>query len=205
MFNKYFLKNQFPGFFIVIEGLDGSGKTTQAEFLFRKLKNKAVLTSEPSKEGLGYLIKGFLKREIDPLALQLLFAADRAIHLKKKVIPLLKKGKIVICDRYFFSSFAYGGLNLNKKWLFEINKNFIYPDLVFFLDVSPEECLRRIKERGSKRTIFERKVKLEKVRGNYKELSKEMPNFYVIDAEKSKEIVSQEIFNILDKSKRFNF
>ena len=101
------LKNPYSGKLIVFEGLDGSGKSTQAELLFSFLKSKGKkvhLTSEPTRYLIGGLIKSWVTHDWQstPECLQLLFAADRAHHLDKEIIPLLKKGITVISDRYFF-------------------------------------------------------------------------------------------------------
>lgn len=167
------------GFFIVIEGLDGSGKSLQSRLLAEYLKNKnldVILTFEPTNEKIGRLLTNHYLKEVDlPIADALLFAADREEHLKTLILPALDEGKIVISDRYWHSSFAYQntqGLDLN--WLKELNKFFIKPDLTIFIDVSPEECVKRI-EKDIKRKIEDRKKfeKLEfltKLRNNYLKL-----------------------------------
>jgi len=130
------LKNPYPGKFIVFEGLDGSGQTTQSKLLKDYLCQKGykvVLTKEPTKTSkVAPRIQKILnqKEKVSAKKLQELFAKDRKEHLKKLVIPSLKKGKIVISDRYFFSSFAYGKASgVPFKYLFQINKDFLIPDL----------------------------------------------------------------------------
>ncbi|MCX6758650.1 MAG: dTMP kinase [Candidatus Nealsonbacteria bacterium] len=110
------IKNPHEGKFIVFEGLDGSGKSTQAEYLVKKLKQDAAKfhkTFEPTQYLIGGLIRSFLGNDWKSSAdcLQLLFAADRAYHLEKEIFPALEKKLIVVSDRYFFSSFAYGALD----------------------------------------------------------------------------------------------
>ena len=125
--------------------------------------------------------------------MQQFFAQDRKEHLEKVIIPALKKDKIVISDRYFFSTLAFGaaeGLSLN--YLIKIKNKFLVPDLTFILKVRPEICLQRIKKRGTERTLFEEKEKLEKVWQIYKFLPKKFKNIYIIEDEKPiNEVFSQ--------------
>src|SRR3989338_4884308 len=116
-------KNPYPGKFIVFEGLDGSGQSTQAaplrDFLIKN-GHEVVLTKEPTKDSeAGKKIREALGKntEVSPMYLQGLFAEDRKEHLDKVIIPALMGGKTVISDRYFFSSFAFGaasGVDLKK-------------------------------------------------------------------------------------------
>jgi dTMP kinase len=185
-------KNPYPGKFVVFEGLDGSGRSTQAKLLSDFLVKKGlkvVLTKEPTLDSVaGRKIRKILdkKEKITPKKLQKLFAQDRKVHLDKVIIPAFKKGKIVISDRYFFSTFAYGaadGLNLDK--LIKMNENFLMPDLTFILKVSPEVCLERIKKRGDRVTLFEKKAKLARVWQFYQTLPKKFLNVRIINGEKS--------------------
>lgn len=167
-------KNNFPGKFIVFEGLDGSGQTTQVNLLSSFLEKEGyevIKTKEPTLTSkAGKKIEKVLskKEKISSKKLQELFAEDRKEHLKKEIIPALKEGKAVICDRYFFSSFAYGHFSgISLDWLFKINRDFIMPDIVFFLNTKPETCVKRIAQRGSLVTLFEKKEKLEKVYSIY--------------------------------------
>ena len=190
--------------FIVFEGLDGSGQSTQAallkKFLIKK-KIKVVLTKEPTLDSrAGKKIKKILAEEIKtkPALLQQLFAEDRKWHLEKVIKPALKNNKWVISDRYFFSSFAYGkAQGLALKWLIEINKDFLYPDLIFFLNVRPIICLKRIEKRGIDKTLFEKKEKLEKVFKIYKIFPKKFKNVMIINGERKKEKVFEDIKKII--------
>lgn len=192
------------GLFLVLEGLDGSGTTTQAELLRIYLKKKGYKveqTAEPSNNLIGGMVRGVLTRQwhLNPVGLQLLFAADRAHHLESFVLPALKKKQVIISTRYFFSSLAFGALELDQKWLAEINKNFLIPDMTFFLDVDPAECLRRIAETRIRREFFEERKKLEKVRKEYNKLAKKYPRFYKINGNKKAEEVFREIKKVIDK------
>lgn len=198
------------GKLIVVEGLDGSGKTTQAERIFHYLsepQNKLIfgykgvhLTREPTSNLIGGLIRSQLSGDwrSSQECLQLLFAADRAFHLEKEVIPLLEKGIVVVSDRYFFSSLAYGALDLDDGWLREINRNFPLPFITFFLDVPPKICLRRIKRERFGMTLFEKEKELVKVRKNYIRLREHFKNFFIIDGRQGIAEVGEEIIRILN-------
>lgn len=197
--------NHYTGKFIVFEGLDGSGVSTQIDLLMKYLKEKKIkvhLTAEPTRYLIGGLIKSWLSHDwkSTPECLQLLFTADRAYHLEKEIIPLLKKGITVISDRYLFSTLAYGGLEIkDRQWLFDINKKFILPDFTIFLDVSPEICVERIKKTRVSLELFEEKEKLRKVRKNYHEIFKRFKNIYIINGAKPIKEVFNEIKKIINK------
>ncbi len=196
------IKNPYSGKFVVIDGLDGSGQSTQAEFLkdfFIEEDYQVVLTKEPTQDSeAGKKLKKILEKKIksDPLKLQELFTKDREEHLKNIIIPALKQEKIIISDRYYFSSFAYGaadGADLDK--LIKMNENFLLPDLTIILKVNPEICISRIEKRGKEKTLFEKKEQLAKVWENYKILTTKFENVNVVDGEKSIE----EVFNQIKK------
>lgn len=197
-------KNPCPGKFIVIEGLDGSGQSTQAELLrdfLIKEGCRVVLTKEPTQDSIaGRKIKKVLDKmiEVEPRLLQELFTEDRKEHLENLIIPALKEEKIVISDRYFFSTFAFGASDgLDLDWLIKINDEFLLPDLTFILKVSPEICIQRIEKRGKEKKLFEKKEKLKKVWQTYETLPNRFENVYMINGEKSKEEVFSQIKNIV--------
>lgn len=197
-------KNPYHGQFIVFEGLDGSGQSTQAELLHKFLSKRgrlAVLTKEPTQDSrAGKKIRKILdkKQKTSPQKLQQLFAQDRKEHLQKTIIPVLKQAKIVISDRYFFSSFAFGAADgLDLKWLIKINKVFLMPDITFILKARPEVCLERIAKRRKQKTLFEEKAKLAKVWKNYAILAKKFKKVYIVEGEKPIKQVSSEINNLL--------
>jgi dTMP kinase len=143
------------GIFICIEGLDGSGKSTQAKLLTKKLCKEgynAVFTAEPSKGKIGHFIrKRLFEKERLPIAVEaLLFAADRIEHVQQFILPALQEGKIVISDRYVYSSLAYqGSTGLSLDWIETINNTANKPDLSIFIDVAPETVLERLKRKKS--------------------------------------------------------
>ncbi len=187
------------GKFIVFEGLDGSGQSTQAERLTQFLSGmgkKTHLTKEPTNNLIGGLIRGQLKGEwkSSPECLQLLFTADRAHHLEKEVMPLIEKGIWVVCDRYFFSTIAFGSLEIDDtNWLREINRLFPLPDKTFFLRVSPKECIRRIEKSRFGLELFEKEKKLREIEKEYDKLMSDYEIFSEIDGERKIEEISRDI------------
>jgi len=146
---------QKRGAFIVIEGLDGSGKTTQARLLVKKLQrsHNAVYTTEPSVGKIGSFIRErclYGEKRLDSAVEALLFAADRVEHIQNEVVPALNEGKLVVSDRYVYSSLAYqGSAGLNIDWINVINKHALKPDLAIFIDVTPEIVLERLNRKKS--------------------------------------------------------
>ncbi len=193
------------GKFIVFEGPDGSGQTTQAELFKKYLEGKnyqVVLTKEPTKASeASKKISDILNHRVTatPEEFQQLFVDDRRDHLEKLILPNLAEGKMVISDRYFFSTLAFGSLSCDLEWLIGINKDFPVPDKTFILDVSPEVCVNRIISRGLPVQFFETKEKLGKVMENYRKVSPRFPNVHVLDGERSIEAIHQEIVELASK------
>ena len=191
------------GLFIVLEGTDGAGHSTQAELLARYLRKKGrkvLFTREPTDSAIGGLIRSSLKHEwkTSNFALQLLFTADRAHHLAMEIGPVLKKGGIIICDRYALSTLAYASPD-DIKFLMYMNSKFSRPDLVFLLDTPVSVCLDRIRHSRFHFELFEEKKKLENVRKNYMKLKNYFPSTHVIDGDESEEIIFENIRRIVDK------
>ena len=197
-------KNTHSGKFIVIEGLDGSGNTTQASLLVKRLKKfgiKTHLTKEPTDSLIGGLIRSRLKGDwsCTPDCLQLLFSADRAYHLEKDIVPLLKKGIFVVSDRYFLSTLAYGALALDVDWLKCLNEQFLLPDAMFLIRASPKICVERIEKDRTSLELFEKIYELGRVWGHYEKLAGEFPDVLIIDGEKNIDTVSETIFSEVEK------
>jgi len=159
------------GVFICIEGLDASGKTTHARRLVRNLRRRgfdAVYTTEPSQGEIGRFIRKHIlqrKRRVPSVVEALLFAVDRVDHVEKRVKPALEEGKIVVSDRYVYSSLAYqGAAGLDLKWIEEINKLALPPDLAIYIDVPPEVVVKRMKR---KKSVMERLETQRRVRDVY--------------------------------------
>lgn len=186
------------GLYIVFEGIDGSGKTTQAFMLYDYLSKKGfdvVLVREPWVKA----IKDFLyKHDLDPDAEAYLFAADRIILQKEVVLPSLEAGKIVLSDRSVFASLAYqAARGLPEEFILAINRSIRLPDVVILLDVAPEEAYRRLKARGEV-TRFEDPGFMAKVREKYLQLAKEYDDiFLVVDGSKPIQEVHKEIVSKL--------
>jgi dTMP kinase len=188
--------------FIVFEGLDGSGSTTQAKLLtnyFLQEKVKALHTSEPTDSHLGKYIRKALQKEwtTSPEALQLLFTADRAHHLFTEIEPALSQGTHVVCDRYIWSTIAYGSLKCDTQWLTSLNKNFRMPDIIFFLDVDVDTCLRRIQKRGSELELFEEEKKLNKIRNTFQKLARDSSNAVSISGIQSPEETLEHVWKVV--------
>ncbi len=189
--------------FIVLEGIDGSGKTTQAfrlERWFKRSGRKAYTTREPTDGIIGGIIRAALstKLRISPMTLQILFAADRSEHVRE-MEERRASGYNVICDRYILSSVAYGMVDLDRDWLLRMNSPFPRPDLTIILDLPAETALRRVGKRFSK-TLFERRSLLERVRENFLALHNDLGNEYntvVIDASRSPEEIHRDILEVL--------
>jgi dTMP kinase len=191
------------GAFIVLEGLDGAGISTQAVRLENHLKKrgyKTMLTKEPTMGLIGGLIQSALEGNwrVSHTSLQLLFSADRAQHIADEIEPALKQGKIVICDRYVFSTLAYGfASGINFEWLYAINKTFKAPDLTLFIDVSPDVSVSRISKGRERRELFEKRETLSKVRKAYLNLARRF-RFKIINGEEGIEGTGDEIAKATD-------
>lgn len=196
------IRHNYPGKFIVMEGLDGSGKTSQLNLLVNFLQKNGrnmVLTKEPTNESeAGKRIAEVLREEsvIDPLELQKLFAKDRKEHLENKVMPALKEGKYVVASRYVFSSFAYGASEgLAMDVLMAMNKDFLLPDLTIIIAVLPENCVKRIAIRGEPKKYFEKIEKLRVVNEFYKKFPGIFENVHTVNGERP----ITEVFNDVER------
>lgn len=210
-------RNPYKGRYIAIEGIDGSGKTTQTEKLAEYFKNQGkdvVLTREPRKEGIvGDIVQQVLtgKVHIPPVGLQYLFSTDRVLHHEEVIEPALKSGKIVISDRCFWSAVVYGILDrvgeydeeavnflLISQSILSMYHQFIVPDNTFFLKVSLDSALKRISGKDDVKEIYEDKEKLKKVSGGYDWLAAKFPEeVEVIDGEGSVEEVTKRLISKL--------
>jgi dTMP kinase len=158
------------GAFICIEGLDGSGKSTQAKLLVAKLRksHNALYTAEPSRGKIGTYIRNsclYGEKRLSTVVEALLFAADRIEHVENEVLPALNEGHLVISDRYVYSSLAYqGAAGLSLEWIEKVNAHALKPDLAVFIDVDPKTVMRRLKPQ---RSVMENIETQQKVRDVY--------------------------------------
>jgi dTMP kinase len=189
------------GILIVFEGIDGSGKSTQAEILLERLQEEdfdVVYFREPSRGKWGRKIKkkALHADSLTPVEELDLFLKDRRENVEKNLKPALKKKKVVILDRYYYSTIAYqGAKGIDEKLIRRMNEEFVVePDLVFIFDIDPKKGLERIENRKKKDGLFEREDYLVKVREIFRSFKGE--KFVHIDALKSKEEISKEIQEI---------
>jgi dTMP kinase len=195
------------GVFICVEGLDGCGKTTQTKLLVRRLRRKgldAVYTAEPSLGEIGKFIKRYClhgKKRVSSIIEALLFAADRFEHVDSEVLPALKEKKIVVSDRYVYSSLAYQGAEgLDLNWIKKINEHAIRPDLAVFIDVEPTAVVKRLKQ---KKSVMETLETQRKVRDVYMKFV-EKDELVRINGNKSRQDVAdtilQTVLEFLEKN-----
>jgi len=197
-------KNEYPGTYIALEGIDGSGKTTQVEKLadyYRSQGREVVTTREPRKEGLiGDLVQKVLlgKEKLPSVSLQYLFSADRSAHHEELVLPALKEGKIVISDRCFWSAIVYGILDrtggaydkddadllLISQSILSMYHQFTVPDSTFYLKIRLETAFGRLSSKADEKEIYEDKDKLKKLITGYEYLLQKFPEeIVVVDGE----------------------
>ena len=194
------------GKFIVFEGTDGSGKSTQMKMLGKYLKAKGISvygTHEPTDSPFGALLRACLtgRVETDERAIAALFAADRIDHITNSVNGIMKKleeGTTVLCDRYYFSSFAYNGGFVPLEWVIELNKpamNLLRPDLTVFLDLPAEESMKRVARRGETER-YETVEKQKRIRDKYFDVFRMFAGketVAVIRSEEEKELTQRNI------------
>ena len=195
------------GLFIVLEGIDGSGKTTLARGLKSQLESvkgwEVVLTAEPTAGPVGSLLR---EERIDsPRAEAMLFIADRACHTDA-IRKLTEEGKTVICDRYYASTLAYqsasgSGPVLDYDLLVRMNESVtMEPDITMLLDIDPEVSGGRVDSRGEQKSKFERLEFQKRVRDNYLRIAKER-GFSVLDASKSPEDLCSEAMKLINDTR----
>ena len=193
------------GMLICIEGIDASGKTTQAKLLVKNLNERgyeAVYTSEPTKGFFGQILRQKIlygNERVPAVVEALLFALDRLEHVEKEIKPALEKEKIVVSDRYLYSSIAYqGAAGLDPAWIEEINRWAIKPDLAIYLDVPAEVVIKRLKR---KRSVMETLENQRRVRNVYLRLVKE-GMLLLVDGNRPIEEIEREILDIVMKRLR---
>ena len=192
------------GILIVLEGGDGAGKTAQARILRSSLETKGYKvhpTAEPSRTAVGRLIRRNLLQteKMLPEVEALLFAADRFLHLQSEIRPALAAGKVVVCDRYMYASFAYqGAQGVNLNWLREINRFAEKPDLAIYLDVPPEMGLKRIRR---KKSLLEKLQLQRQVREEYLKLAR-AGELVLVDSNQPIERVSEAILALVERRLR---
>lgn len=199
------------GKFVVFEGLDGSGTTTQVGMLAEYLKEEGfsvIKVEEPGGTPLGRKVRDLLLEDkglnIEPLSELLLYEVSRAQLIREKIIPELNKGSIVISDRFAISSVAYQGYGRGipierVKKLNEIAVAGVEPDITFFLDIKLEEREKRTLERKPDRIEKEKLEFYRRVKQGYLEEIKSAPEAVIIDGSSSKEEISSKVISKIDE------
>lgn len=196
------------GKFIVFEGIDGAGKTTQIQLLAKRLTESGVdvdVSAEPttneSGKALRRALSGQEKKSYCEMAA--MFVLDRIGH-NAEISKLVAEGKTVISDRYYYSSLAYQGKATDYDWVRAMNINcpeIRRPDVCIYLDLTPEESLKRISNGRESVEIYENLEKLTDVRASFyyaiEDLRKDGEQIFIVDASRSLQEISNEIFNIV--------
>jgi len=196
---------------ITLEGIEGSGKTTQAKMLEEFLKSEGhtvTLTREPGWGHLGKLIRTLILEErdlrLDPMAELFLFCADRAQHVKDFIEPKLRNGEVVICDRFFDSTVVYQGYGrkLDMKFVGRVARASalnVSPDVTFLLNLPVRDGLSRLRERGSITKMDEEPMEFhEMIRQGYMVIARREPGRIIkVNAARPAENVHEEIKNIV--------
>ena len=195
-------------FFICFEGVEGSGKSTQAKLLYKFIKKKitknVILTREPGGTLFSEKIRNLMldkKTKISPLTEFFLLMAARNEHIISKINFYLKKKFIIICDRFFYSTLAYQHYleGMNKKFIFDVQKkifNKIHPDITFLIDLNKKESKIRINKRAKKTNRFDRLSShhFNKIRNGFIKISKIYKNkIFLIKGSKSLNEIQNEI------------
>jgi len=179
-----------PGLFIVLEGIDGAGTTTQTRVLsswFKSLGRVVFVTREPSDGPIGNVLRQMMRGRVcsrslagealptGPTTMALLFAADRIDHIENEITPHLEAGHVVICDRYVLSSLAYQSVDVDLAFVSQINSKALQPDITIFLDIDADIAMKRVAERTGSRDSFETLPFQKKVAANYRQLIDSYP------------------------------
>lgn len=199
---------QNKGKFIVFEGIDGSGKSTQIRLLSERLKKEGFpcyTTMEPTDGPIGSLIHQIMigRMKTDNKVIASLFAADRLDHLLNETDGLVAKieaGTIVISDRYYLSSYAYHSVDMPMEQVIAMNapsKDMLRPELHIFVDIDPDTAVARIAANRQHTELFEKKSRLAKTRECYMNVIKKLQdeeNIVIIDGTQSIEEIAEEVW-----------
>lgn len=196
-----------PGKFIVFEGIDGSGKSTQVATLadaFRREGRAVHTTREPTDGPIGQLIRQGMRGRLqfDDRVIAALFAADRVDHLTNAVdgmLSLISSGTTVISDRYYLSSYAYHSDFTGIEWVVSANEiatNLMRPDMTIFLDIDPKIALSRLEVNRTVREKYEHIERLQHVRDAYYKAIRDakLDNVHIVDGSRPMEEIAHEIW-----------
>jgi dTMP kinase len=195
-------------YFIALEGIDGSGKSTQVKLLSDKLKKegfKIYTTFEPTDSPIGSVIKNIFRHRIeaDHRTIAGLYVSDRLDHLLNKTNGILKKmeeGYTVVTDRYYFSSYAYQGTHMSMDWVIQANSlsaELLRPDLTIFIDVQPEVSMQRLSEGRDMIQLYESLENLHNVRSKYLEAFDKLKNeekVFITDGNRPVDAIANDVW-----------
>lgn len=195
-------QEELPGDFIVVEGADGAGTTTQSKRLAEQLG--AEWTFEPTDMDIGRKVDEMISSDsYSPETVALGFAADRMVHLEEKVIPMLENGVNVVSDRYLHSSLVYQPvMGADRDWVKKLNRTALKPDLTLVLDISAEVGMSRVEQRGMDGNVFENLDFQQKVVKRYRQLEED-DKTVLVDASRSKDKVFQSLRSAVEKELDF--
>lgn len=220
-FRQKLKRNPHKGLYVAFEGIDGAGKSVQMDrlesYLLEKGKNP-LIAYQPRREGpVGSLINQILQGnvKVPPASLQYLFTADRIIDHQDRIEPALKSGKIVISHRCMWSNLPYGMIDAGVSdfeddagrvidvahGLMSLYHQFVIPDITFYLRVSADTAVKRLREKNQHLELYEKKTKLEAIAKGYEWQIKKFPDeFTIIDGEKDPEEVGQQVIEYINKA-----
>ncbi|MCI9649798.1 dTMP kinase [Oscillibacter sp.] len=202
------MSGQTTGRFLALEGIDGSGKSTQLQLLLERLRARGVEcrgTREPSDGPVGAMVRQILTGRVtaDHRVIAGLFAADRLDHLVNRrdgILEQVRSGVTVVTDRYYFSSYAYHSVDVDMDWVIDSNRlsaELLRPDATIFLDVPVRRALERIGQNRSHTELFEKEDRLTATREKYLEAFERLRDketVAVIDAGGDVETVAERVW-----------
>lgn len=202
------MNRQNPGRFLAFEGIDGSGKSTQAQRLLARLQARGVRcrgTQEPSDGPVGAMLRQILtgRMAADGRVIAGLFTADRLDHLvnpRDGILEQVRSGVTVVTDRYYFSSYAYQGVDVDMGWLIDSNRlsaELLRPDATIFLDVPVPQALERIGRNRSHTELFEKEDRLTATREKYLEAFERLSDretVLTVDADADADTVEERVW-----------
>ena len=206
------MAHEYPGLLCAIEGIDGAGKTTLLQNLeqkFASTKIRTIFTKEPGATQLGKYLRKLLNERTITIGTQaefLLFAADRAEHFEKDIVPHLQQGCLIISDRMADSSVAYQGylkgldismINAVNAWCMQN----IIPDITIYLRITPDKAKERILQSRGFATAFEQEYidRLQILFDGFEKIFEHKPNAIIIDATQDPETIAQQLFEVLQQ------
>lgn len=200
------------GLFIVLEGPDGSGKSTMAKRILKYLENnkqQVELVREPGGTRISEKVREIIldneNKEMKATTEALLYAASRAQLVGEKIKPFLEEGKTIVCERFVYSSLVYQGIGRklgidNIKMINDFGLQGVKPDIVLFFDINPEKALKRKTDIGGGDRLEQEDISFHKaVFNGYKEVINRYPQTILIDADRTKEEIFKDIKEIIDK------